>query len=582
MHGIDKMNKDKNTETNSTSIDNENKPLNTDIKDILSRAPKETLEDIIDSVEGPMLDSEEEISIPEEGVVPPISFEGLPEYNVIKEYVNYMSTVSDTYPEYSLQNAFAGLSALVQRRLFFGINGSDQYTNLILLNLGQSGYARKSSSMGPMHKILNKAVGDTFLSADATPEGLLSEMADYIETFGQNSEPIEPQENNTIRKALCILWKDEASQFYAQLNKPHMQSFKEMICHLYDCPDNYEKQLSSKHITINDVYFGMNLSTTPASFYRNIGPDDIGSGFLARHGIVFPNYPKDRKDITQNTTKNFKHEQHVADTFKLINGSLPENSIRVNFGDESMRILNEWAKEREEYFVMDRDESMGSFFSRFQVTVLKMAILIELGNYPYLLYKESKKNNGNFDTGFSLNSKGLSGDYLNEEEREEFKDFIKTAVPDYKLIHMKVSSESLMYAIKLHDEVYIPYTQIVCNDSGINMSNLNSVSVVIKVLKSKQKMDFSTLLRNCNIKSSELNEVLDSLKEGEIIEEHKIKTGGKPKRVFVFIPSKVKKLNFSPVSEPEHKDHGLLSFIVNKKIEPKTSSIKINVIKDDK
>ena len=51
-----------------------------------------------------ILESVDDIEIPEDNNISPINFDGLPEYNITKQFVNYVSNVSDTYREYSFTN----------------------------------------------------------------------------------------------------------------------------------------------------------------------------------------------------------------------------------------------------------------------------------------------------------------------------------------------------------------------------------------------------------------------------------------------------------------------------------------------
>ena len=55
---------------------------------------------------------------------------------------------------------------------------------------------------------------------------------------------------------------------------------------------------------------------------------------------------------------------------KLINKLLPEKPLWIHIGKEELQILDTWCKEREEYFAKERNETMGSFFARFQMNVV--------------------------------------------------------------------------------------------------------------------------------------------------------------------------------------------------------------------
>ncbi len=448
----------------------------------------------------------DDIPLPTVDVIPPISFEGLPDCNLIKLFVDYIATVSDTYPEYSFQNGIAMLSTLVRRRLFFRLNGRDEFTNLITLNLGQSGYARKGTPLWVAKNALKGAVGDTFLSPDASPEGLIKDMADIIETTQttrKGSETVtEYQNKNAIRMALRSLWKDEAGQFYAQLNKSHMQSMKELLCHFYDCPTEYEKTLSSRKFKLYAVYFGMNLATTPASFIENVTTKDVHTGFLARHNIVNPAYQKTRKDITADSDKDLQREGDFIKLLKLVDSILPETNLRVKVGESCLKILNMWAREREEYFAKERNEIISK----------NSKPLAQTPNYE--IYILSLYNNN--------------------------------IISNHKISSMCISINSLLFAIKMYDSVYIPYTHQICVSGRVEVF-ANYLTTVYKILKDKKKVDYSTLLRNSHAPSMEFNQAISTLIESGAVKEYRVKGKTKPQRVFVYIPPAIERFSFTPV-----------------------------------
>lgn len=499
----------------------------------------------------------DDIPLPTLDVIPPISFEGLPDYNLIKMFVDYISTVSDTYQEYSFQNGIASLSTLVRRRLYFRLNGRKEFTNLITASLGQSGYARKGSSMGAAQKMLKDAVGDTFLSPDATPEGLIRDMADIIETTQttrKGSETVtEYQNKNAIRMALRSLWKDEAGQFYAQLNKSHMQSMKELLCYFYDCPTEYEKTLSSKKFKLYAIYFGMNLATTPTSFIENVTLKDVHTGFLARHNIVNPAYQKTRKDITEDSDTDLQREGDFVKLLKLVDSMLPETALRVRVGDACLKILNTWAKEREEYFAKERNELMGSFFARFQINVLKIALLIELANIPFYVgeyYKNKADNSQHEKTIIIKPQEIISKNPKPLAQTPNYAIYIislynNNIISDYKISSISLSINSLLFAIKMYDSIYIPYTHQICVSGRVDVF-ANYLTTIYKILMDKKKVDYSTLLRNSHVPSMEFNQAISTLIESGAVKEYRVKGKTKPQRVFVYIPHAIERFSFTP------------------------------------
>lgn len=350
------------------------------------------------------VNSVDDIVMPNNDLVPPINFDGLPNYNFIKMFVDYITGIKDSYPEYAFQNGLAMLSTTVMRRVFVQLNGEDVFTNLWLLSLGLSGYARKSGPYTIAERIVKNSVGAVFLPADTTPEGLIAEMADIIETKKTKKDgSLEVIRDSQIiegepRKALFSLWKDEGGQLLAQLNKSHMQGLTESFCYFHGCPQDYNKRLSAKRIIIDGpVYFGMNLTTTINSFKKYIHSDEIGTGFLPRCLIVAPEYVKIRMDIIESSENDYNKEKIITDMLQGINDLLPKTSLKVEFQPGVLQVLNTWAKEREEYFAQERDEQMSSLFAKLPSQVIRMAMLFELGNIPQYIYEQLKEINSSLD-----------------------------------------------------------------------------------------------------------------------------------------------------------------------------------------
>jgi hypothetical protein len=516
----------------------------------------------------PEVDSIEDIPLPKEDLIAPISFDGLPNSNFVKMFVDYIKTVSDTYPEYTFLNGVSMLSTIARRRLYFKLNGRFEYTNLINLCLGQSGYARKGGAMIPAYSIMKSAIGDTFLSKDLSPEGLISEMADTVTTVKKTktgNEPVIELQNNPIRKAVCALWKDEAGQFYAQLNKPHMQSMKELLCHFYDCPTEYDKTLSAKKTHIGEIYFSMNLATTPTSFIENVTTKDVHTGFLARHNIVNPSYTKIRKGITEDTEDDLITEKAFESLVKLIDKMLPEKPLRVRIGKKELLMLDAWCKEREEYFAKERNETMGSFFARFQMNVIKMATLLDLGSLPACLYLY---NNGVDNSQFEntiiirpheiISKKGFVLTSLSNVAICIVSLLNNSNISDYNISSMCISKSSLLYVMKLYDSMFLPYTYQICINGKVALF-ANYLSNIYNILQDKKKMERANLMRASHVsKRVDFDEAIETLKEAGAVLEYKVKGKTKPISAYVFVPSPYTKLNFKPIQNESDIDNGVI------------------------
>ena len=550
------------------------------------------------------VNSVDDIVMSSNDLIPPINFDGLPNYNFIKMFVDYITGIKDSYPEYAFQNGLAMLSTIVMRRVFVQLNGEDVFTNLWLLSLGLSGYARKSGPITISERIVKNGVGAIFLPADTTPEGLIAEMADIIETKkttkdGSLEVVRDPQGvEGEPRKALYSLWKDEAGQHYAQLNKSHMQGLTEAYCYFHGCPDSYTKRLSAKRIIIDGpIYFGMNMTTTLDSFKKHIQNDEIGTGFLPRHLIVAPEYVKQRMDILESSETDFKKEKVITETLRGIHNLLPETPLRAEFQTGVLHILNTWAKEREEYFAQERDEQMSSLFAKLPSQVIRMAILIELGNIPQYIYEQLKEINSSYNhqNGGNIEQlKEINSSYTNLQEQSyeqsistsnkslnQLTDTVfdvhklpKTIVLEkivskntdplthisiretkitsninyicnkYVISRLRVSISSVLFAIKMVDTMYLPYMHKLRACVGVDNFTNNLLSIR-KIIEQRKKIQRGELLRLSNVETaSKFNDAMNMLITSGAVKEYSVKGKTKPSTWYVYVPSSLKDFNF--------------------------------------
>ena len=314
----------------------------------------------------------------------------------------------------------------------------------------------------------------------------------------------------------------------------------------------------------------MNLATTPTSFIQNVTTRDVHTGFLARHNIVNPTYQKQRKPITEDTDDDLMVEVAFQLLVKLIDKLLPDKPLRVRIGKEELKILDDWCKEREEYFAKERNETMGSFFARFQINVLKTAALIDLGNIPASLYLY----NIDVDNSYSKNEiiirpteiiskKGFlltqKGNYLNNIVSH----LNDSNISDYIISSLSISKNSLIYAMKLYDSVFIPYAYQICIDSKVELFT-NYLSNIYKIIQEKKKIERSNLMRLSNVsKRADFDEAIETLKEAGALLEYRVRGKTKPITVYVYMPSPYTKLKFNEANHDINVDNGF--FQITKK-----------------
>ncbi len=494
--------------------------------------------------------SPDEIPVYEKQHIKPIDFDGLPNFNVIKLFADYIMDVKDSYPEYAWQNGISMLSAIARKRLYFSLNGELSYLNLWTMSLGQSGYARKSGVMSIAKRILSNAVENIFLPEDATPEALIESMASIIELPSKDKgkdkdnstmESFDMDVKGQIPSSQKTLWKDEAGQMYASMGKAHMQGMGELLNVLHGCQPEYNKKLVRKNIIIKDIYFTMNLTTTPESFMKHMTAENISTGFGPRHLIVSPSYIKPRKPITQSSKRDNEIEQVITKALKIIDNIFATQKLEIQYQEGIFETINEWAGEREEFFAKTENEKMASFFGKYQTAAVKIATLIELGNIPYYI-AEMKMNPEKVHIT-------ASGDfYINDIYKNEDKDYLKmiNSLPDdtkFKLSNITISLASLQFALKMMDSMYMQYIASMEFNESLNIRQ-NDIQKFYEILEKEKKVNHSIMLKKLGLSSDKLNAIqFDGVMMGHI-EVCEVKTKTKPQIWYVYKKDEGKNLVF--------------------------------------
>lgn len=443
--------------------------------------------------------------------VPPINMDGLPKTNMICRLMDCVAQISDTYPEYVMQAAFVILSTIARRRIFMSLNGSRRYAIVWMDALGQSGYARKTVSISITRKILKAVYGDVILLPDdVTPEGLLDVMATKVlikskEGHWDDISSKYADSEGKILKSQRPYIRDEVSQMYAQMMKPTNAHQEQMLLKLHN-GESYEKALVMKRQIVEDPFFPMFLATTAEGFIKFMTKNNVRSGFVARKLITNPTYEKTRKSLQEDNEGNGQLMSELINDFKLIDAVLgyDEPELRAGFQEGVLEMLDAWVAERETYYMQKHDEDHGVFIPRFQENAVAMALLIEIGNIPSIVDKDM----------FNL------------------------------LEDIKISANSMAFALKLLDSVFAPYIDSLnLRDDPINTFENCDVAKIERLLIRHRKASHTTIMRNTKLKSTPLEEALYALHEAGLVERCFVQ-GREKSRWYNYIPPDPTKIKF--------------------------------------
>lgn len=377
----------------------------------------------------PIYETPDEIPI-NERIIPPISIDWFPKYNLVSKFMDYLSKISDTYPEYAMQGGLTILSMIARRRICVKVNGSFLYAMLWFVILGASGISRKTVAVKTARNVLKAVTGDAaVLSNDVTPQGLIEAMTTtyFKASSGKDStgwvdvsEKYADEECKILRSQRVYI-RDEASKMYAQMKNHGKDSLEDLFLWLHS-GENYSKILVSKKQVIEYPFFSMLVALTPQGFKKYMTKENVATGFVTRNLFTNPEYENARKALQEEGESDAQALQDLISDFKFLDSALGdgETSIRAGFQDGVLEMLDAWVCERETYYRKKRDEEHLVFIPRYQENALSMALLIELGNIPHIV-----------------------------EERGENKNILLTS--------LKISKASMGLALKLIDSVFAPY-----------------------------------------------------------------------------------------------------------------------------
>jgi hypothetical protein len=461
-----------------------------------------------------------------------ISTIGIPETNIIMKFYNYVRGTTDTYPEYIIQSAFSMLATVVQRRMYASLNGIRIYPNLWQGNTGPSGYSRKSAAISKCKRVVTRACGNLFLRDDLNPASLIDALATEILNKKTNKDGdvswvpeklMTCDTDNTIRRSQRTFIKDEFGQLLSQLDKPTHSHFKDTFLIIHSCND-YEKELISKYIRIQEPYMSMYWSTTVSTLKKYVTKSDIGSGWLARTLYTEPSYIKNRNPLVDEDDEDpeiTKVREVVEKDLAKINLTLRNTAtimslttcemeivpIRVRFQEGVLQLLEDWVAEREKYYAEKHDELMGAYIARFQENITRLSMLIELGNLP-----------------------------------EVTKDHAMCRITDFK-----ISQASMESALKLADVMYVPYAikladELQEDNSGSAQSGVsNAIVRVEKQLAAHLKIDWRTCHRNCSMNKAPFEDCIASLESIGAVEKVKVLTKqNKLQTWLVYVPAEMR------------------------------------------
>lgn len=402
----------------------------------------------------------------------------LPNDHFIQRFMAYGSDISDAYMEYWFAGGLFALAVVADKKIMVKLRTGPVYTNLYISINGKSSLARKSTAVDKSEETLCGVLPSLYPSlvpTEFSPEAFTEHMSDH------NHAP----------------WiRDEAAGVLSLMKRDYMRGFKDSLMQLFDCKPFYRKLRTSQRkgtkmeFRVDDPYLNLLWATTDASLGANTEQNDTLSGFMARFLFFFPQGKKSKwLPLEEGTAANSAFEGMVRGQLASIAAKIAElpECTAMHLSKEGAVYYTEWQRVREEEWTASNDGNAMQIYSRLAPTVVKLAMLFELGS------------------------------------------------PDFD-VSMPIRPEFMEEACRLVDSYFMPTARAVYELVGSNAEK-NVIDRIIAYLKKHGgKSTKNEILRDMKIKSGDFNEYLATMIESSTVETKTVKRGGKGRdTLYVFL-----------------------------------------------
>ena len=291
----------------------------------------------------------------------------LPDDHFIVQVVKYLDRMTDGYKEYKILGAFYLLSSCTQRKpvvdLSTTVNGV--FTNLWTQFIGISSISRKSTIIDFIVELLSYAMPEPLTDTDPSMEA-------YVEGLSLNS--VQP------------MVYDEVSTLFQKMNQKYNSGYFEFECKIYDCK-SHEKRLASggkrepKTYLIREPFVTKLYGTTFVKYKRSMTIPDFDSGYGFRFLFAAPTYDLEERlphvRTPEDVEERSKCEVRTKKLYDFFSRMLP---FSMTIDPDAMDYYNQLGiKTTRKIKYMPYRDLLGAAWSRYQIYILKMAALIELG-----------------------------------------------------------------------------------------------------------------------------------------------------------------------------------------------------------
>jgi len=269
-----------------------------------------------------------------------------------------------------------------------------------------------------------------------------------------------------------ITWGEFGGFLINASAKTYQAGIKEFLTEAYDCPNELHKRLSSKEFTIENICLNIATASTLHWFVDRITEADTMGGFLGRF-VFIPCKTEDK-----NGWYYIPQQEPLSITNKILKDlkQISELAGKFEISDEAKVILIKWLRRHEnELESLDDSKGIIGFYARLADYLLKFAMLYEVSGNKSLTITEG----------------------------------------------------SLMRAIKLVNWLKQSLNDLMSDHISFTKEARDMQKILTAIREHNEPIPRSLLLRNSNMTSKQLNEILDTLLQSKRIRQFTVGEGKK-------------------------------------------------------
>lgn len=305
------------------------------------------------------------------------------------------------------------LSAVCGRNTYVLRPRAPVYLNMFVILVGESGVARKTTSVRMATNIARSVVGlDNsigVLDGKVTPEQMVAMLQERTMEYGSAQ--------------LCISVPELAVFLGTERYLAHMPA---LLTDLYDCPDSFEGggTLARGKVVFRNVWLSFLSASTPIWLLKAVNPNVIEGGFTSRCYFVISNEPKQRIPWPQDVDADMY--QDLCDDVKIVAAEAASRGP-IEVDPTGIKVFSEWYRNKGRAI----DAFKQSFEAREDAHVLRVAALLAINDGSWII----KRSHVNVAIRLMSEMKDKSsGIFASTEARTKFAhalDAIRAALMSY-------------------------------------------------------------------------------------------------------------------------------------------------------